>query len=227
MQQYKKWRKILGSFGIFRALMDGWKTDLAATNFQRNIFLTYTRSDFWGQSLACVTWIPNNGFVHSFVSLASTWASSCLHTAALAEGAPLLGYTWVPELSRFLYSQVSHPQCPFCHHTGLETGIWNWLYNTSTKSSSGSSSEMFYCFLLQHPRTICVDKSRALFEMASMAMKLSRIDFREVSAHEYDGVTRASAITVLQACLSVVFLTWTYEREQRRCPIPGQIMTNS
>lgn len=34
--------------------------------------------------------------------------------------------------------------------------------------------------------------------------------------------TRASAITVLQACLSVVFLTWTHEREQKHDLISGQ-----
>ena len=202
MQQYKKWRKILGSFGIFRALMDGWKTDLAATNFQRNIF--WLTHDLTFEDNRLLAWLGSpitdcSQFVHL---RAPEPAAACILQLLLRER-----HCWDTPGSRaeqILYSQVSHPQCPFCHHTGLELAL-NWLYNTSTKSSSGSSSEMFYCFLLQHPRTICVDKSRALFEMASMAMKLSRIDFREVSAHEYDGVREPRPLLYCKLVLVLCF----------------------
>lgn len=74
-----------------------------------------------------------------------------------------------------------------------------------SRASSALSSEMFYYCLLQHPRTVCVDKSWALFEMASMAMKLSRIDFREVSAHEYLGVREPRPLLYCKLVLVLCF----------------------
>lgn len=211
---------MLGSFGVFRALMDGWKTDLVATNFQRTIF--WLTHDLTFEDNRLLAWLGSpiadcSQFVHL---RAPEPAAACILQLLLRER-----HCWDTPGSRAeqsLYSKVSHPQCPFCHHTGLELALY-WLYNTSTKSSSGSSSEMFYCFLLQHPRTICVDKSWALFEIGKHGHEAVK-DWlpRGVSSRVRWG-TRASAITVL----SVVFLTWTYEREQRRYPIPGQIMTNS
>ena len=125
---------MLGSFGILRALM----------NFQRNIF--WLTHDLTFEDNRLLAWLGSpitdcSQFVHL---RAPEPAAACILQLLLRER-----HCWDTPGSRaeqILYSQVSHPQCPFCHHTGLELAL-NWLYNTSTKSSSGSSSEMFYCFL--------------------------------------------------------------------------------